>query len=308
LEHREAEKNACYHPATMSDAPLRPAPIENAVAQPGATDDIFAPYLRHWRLEPDGEPISTRAARLLPVRQGDTALMLKVATHPEEVFGAILLEWRDGEGAARLHFTDGPALVMERAEGTQSLAVFARGGRDDEATEILCDVIGRLHAPRPNQPPDLVPLSVWFRELEPAARTHGGLLVRAHEAMLELLSDPRDVVPLHGDIHHDNVLDFGPRGWLAIDPKHIVGERGFDYANIFCNPDVEDPACRIAVDPVRFARRLDIVAQKSGISRQRLLIWILAWAGLSAAWFISDGVEPAVDFEIASLAAAALDA
>jgi streptomycin 6-kinase len=53
----------------------------------------------------------------------------------------------------------------------------------------------------------------------------------------KLLDDPRDIVALHGDIHHGNILDFGERGWLAIDPKGLIGERGFDYANNFCNPD-----------------------------------------------------------------------
>ena len=64
---------------------------------------------------------------------------------------------------------------------------------------------------------------------------------------------------LHGDIHHDNILDFGKRGWLAIDPKRLQGERGFDYANLFCNPDLADPSRPIAASPGRFARRLEIV-------------------------------------------------
>jgi streptomycin 6-kinase len=38
------------------------------------------------------------------------------------------------------------------------------------------------------------------------------------------------------------VLDFGACGWLAIDPKRLAGERGFDFANIFTNPDLADPA------------------------------------------------------------------
>jgi streptomycin 6-kinase len=41
----------------------------------------------------------------------------------------------------------------------------------------------------------------------------------------ELLAKPSEVVILHGDIHRGNVLDFGPRGWLASDPKGLVGER-----------------------------------------------------------------------------------
>ena len=55
----------------------------------------------------------------------------------------------------------------------------------------------------------------------------------------DLLSPPQDIVVLHGDLRHGNILNFGQRGWLAIDPKHIAGGRGFDFANMFCNPDRE---------------------------------------------------------------------
>jgi streptomycin 6-kinase len=49
------------------------------------------------------------------------------------------------------------------------------------------------------------------------------------------------------------------------------------------------------------------VCQQAGLDRRRLLQWIVAWAGLSAAWYIEDGETPAVDFEIARLALAELD-
>ena len=98
-----------------------------------------------------------------------------------------------------------------------------------------------------------------------------------------MLATTRDVV-LHGDLHHDNVLDFGERGWLAIDPTYL-GERGFDFANIFTNPDLADPARPVATGPDRFARRLEVVAEAAELDRPRLLRWILAWTGLSAAWF-----------------------
>jgi streptomycin 6-kinase len=48
------------------------------------------------------------------------------------------------------------------------------------------------------------------------------------------------------------------------------------------------------------------VTEASGIKRERLLQWILAWAGLSAAWWLSDGVHPEIDFRIAELAVAEL--
>lgn len=50
------------------------------------------------------------------------------------------------------------------------------------------------------------------------------------------MADPHDVVVLHGDIHHGNVLDGGERGWRAIDPKGLLGERTFDFVNILLAP------------------------------------------------------------------------
>jgi streptomycin 6-kinase len=112
---------------------------------------------------------------------------------------------------------------------------------------------------------------------------------------------------LHGDIHHGNILDFGARGWLAIDPKRLLGERAFEYANLFCNPDTDNPTRPVATLPDRFTRRVAIVTSAAGLERRRLLQWILAWAGLSAAWFLGDGVAPKTDFKIAGLAAAELN-
>ncbi len=217
------------------------------------------------------------------------------------------MEWWDGVGAARIFGRDDDAVLLERAEGTRSLAAFAREGLDDEATRILCDAAAILHAPRMKPLPDLVPLGVWLRELAPMAKSRGGVLARADALAAMLLAEPRDVAVLHGDIHHDNVLDFGERGWLAIDPKRLHGERGFDYANIFTNPDMDDPSRPVATIRENFLCRLEIVTEKSGIERRRLLQWIVAWTGLSAAWIMGDGDDPAVDLRVAELALAELD-
>ncbi|GAA0697966.1 aminoglycoside phosphotransferase family protein [Dyella marensis] len=269
---------------------------------------LFSPYLDRWRLSPDGTAIVTPRARLLPVRRDGQPLMLKIATDPEERFGGILLEWWGGEGAARAVEVEGDAVLMERAMGKRSLTAYAQNGRDDEATEVLCAVIAGLHAPRTKPWPDgLVIMPVWFEALEPMARSHGGWLRRAAEEARALLAEGVDERPLHGDIHHDNVLDFGERGWLAIDPKHLRGDRAFDYANLFCNPDMDFPDKPVAVRRERFERRLDIVVEHSGLERRRLLRWILAWTGLSAAWLIQDGDPAEVDTRVGAMAMAELD-
>jgi len=268
---------------------------------------MFDVYLIRWNLLPDGSPIVTHSGCLLPVRHRGEPAMLKLATEQEERFGGLLMEWWDGDGAARVLARDDDALLLERAEGVASLADMARNGRDDEACRILCAVAARLHAPRPEPPPELIPLPYWFRELETASATHGGILVRCAEAARALLAEPREVGVLHGDLHHGNVLDFEVRGWLAIDPKRLVGERGFDFANIFTNPDLADPTRPVATEPGRFARRLEVVVEAARLERERLLRWILAWGGLSAAWFLSDGDSAAIDLQVAKLAAAELD-
>ncbi|NQD75360.1 aminoglycoside phosphotransferase family protein [Pseudomonas sp. CM27] len=265
-------------------------------------ESVFDRYLKAWALTIDGDPIASLNGQLFPVRHGDIPAMLKVSHSREEQAGGQLMAWWEGNGAAPVLCLEGEALLMKRAQGTASLARMARTGLDDQATRILCAVIARLHEPRTTPLPELVPLEKWFDALWPAAATYGGILQHCAKAARELLAAPRDVGVLHGDIHHGNVLDFGPCGWLAIDPKGLYGERGFDYANMLCNPDdasVLAPGC--------FSRRIGIICEAAHIDRQRLMQWALAWAGLSATWMMEDGVDPVGRFELAKLAALLLD-
>ena len=227
--------------------------------------------------------------------------MLKVATVPEEERGAGILAWWGGEGAARVLALEREAMLMERATGTRSLGEMAASGDDEEATRILCATAARLHERRPEPPASAVPLATWFADLEPAAQSEGGILKQSLAAANVLLATPRDPAVLHGDLHHGNVLDFGARGWLAIDPKGLYGERGYDFANIFCNPDAA-----VATAPGRLARQADVVAAAAGLERARLLQWVLAYAGLSAAWSLEDGDDPALAFAVAEIAAGEL--
>lgn len=263
---------------------------------------LFTPYLQRWQLEQDGKAFETHSSLLMPVRYRGEAAMLKIAREQEERFGGQLMCWWRGEGAAQVLAWHDDGILLERAQGEGSLAQLVRDGDDEQATQILCLAIAALHAPRAEPLPELIPLQEWFSSLWPAAQAHGGMLRLSATTAAELLSSPREESVLHGDIHHDNVLDFGERGWLAIDPKRLYGERGFDYANIFCNPNYG-----IATDPAIFQRRVEQVCRLAGLDRRRLLQWILAWSGLSAAWFMEDGQAADIDFRVAELAARALD-
>lgn len=274
---------------------------------------VFSPWLTRWTLEPAGEPIRTHASQLLPVLQNGQPAMLKLPEVEDERQGYLPLEYWNGDGAARLlaRSDNGEAMLIERATGSRSLAAMARSGPvgDDEATAILCDAIAALQKPRGPAPSGLIPLEVWFKDLFPMAQERGGILARSATAANELLPAQREVVPLHADLHHDNVLDFEAKGWLAIDPKSVIGDRAFEYTILFCDPDLADPESPVAILPGRFERRLEIALAKSGLERERLLTWILAWCGLSAAWFLGDEDPLAeVNFAVAERVLVALEA
>lgn len=258
---------------------------------------IFNDYLKKWQLSQDGDPIITKTSRLLPVFYKGSSAMLKIAISEEERIGAKLMVWWSGNGAARILKHENDALLMERAIGSCSLLRMAKTGQDDEASKIICEVVARLHARNKKLlPATLVSLSTWFRSLHIAAIKYGGIFTQAALVAEGLLKNPQEIVVLHGDIHHQNVLDSGVHGWIAIDPKGLLGERGFDYANIFCNPDWD-----VATSTGRLARQATIVAEAAGLERSRLMRWILAYAGLSAAWSLNDGDSPDLALSIANL-------
>jgi streptomycin 6-kinase len=248
-----------------------------------------AAWLRRWELRPDGDPTTTASATLMPVRtsEGEPA-MLKLAHSAEEERGADLLVALDGHGAARVLRRHGAAILLERASGRRNLVRMVSMGRDDEATRTICDAADRIHGASADvldaeDPPELFDLRTWFGHLFVYADRLGDFHRRGAEVAAELFDDSRDPVVLHGDLHHGNVLDFGARGWLAIDPKGLLGEATFDYCNVLCNPSHER-----ALVPGRLDRQFEVVVDSTGLEPSRLARWLVAWCALASTWFTLD--------------------
>ena len=249
----------------------------------------WQPWLARWQLVPDGHGIERPGSSLLPVTLPDgRPAMLKQLRDPDELRGAQLLAWWQGQGAVAAYDQSPGVLLMERATGPSALALLQQGD-DAQATRAVCDTAALLHAQRqPVLAAQLPNVQTWFVALNcplalPLSAAQAGVLQQCAAVAQALLNAPEHALVLHGDLHHGNVLQ-SARGWLAIDPKGVVGERGFELAVLLCNPDVEADGHDSAL-----LARAQQMAAVAGVDRRRLVQWAAARSALSAAWFAEDG-------------------
>jgi streptomycin 6-kinase len=266
---------------------------------------VFARHVAKWGVTPDGVEIETHSSWLLPVRQSATPAMLKVyKPDSDERPGTDYLRYLDGDGAVRVLEADDDALLMERATGVRSLFDMAVNGDDLGAAEILARIVTKLHAPRTRPVPlTLVSLDRQFASL--FKREDEDPLLRLSAAVARaLLRTPRHVIPLHGDLHHSNVLNGNARGWLAVDPKGLLGERTYEVANLLGNPW---PHGEIVHSSERMRRMAALYAARLDMDAPRILAFALAHAGLAASWDRDEDSDPGYRLKCAEVLAPLVD-
>jgi len=259
---------------------------------PSSNDLSLAEAMERWALSNPAFVTETDSSVIYKaddVEHRPVALkLLKPGTGGDEARGGALLAWYGGHGAAKVFGVATDAVLMEWLGG-ETLGDVVRSGRDDIATGILCGVIERLHARRDAPPAELTPLRQRFASLfriGPDSWPFGSraLVATAIGIARDLLDGELPVQPLHGDIHHDNILRAGD-DWVAIDPKGLIGDPAYDYANSFQNPERAET---LVLDAARIGRHVAAISERTGISRKRLLAWAVAHTALSGAWNIED--------------------
>lgn len=199
-----------------------------------------------------------------------------------------------GDGICRLLEADETrhAMLLERLRPGEMLAELARTD-DAAATRIGAEVMRTLWRPVPDSAEGgaLQPIAEWFRAFDRHRAAYGGagplpasLLDRAESLAAELLASAPSVVLLHGDFHHYNVLSARRAPWLAIDPKGMTGDPGYEVGPFLLNPNQESWYGK----PDVLRRRLDILADELAYDRARLRDWGFAHALLSACWSAED--------------------
>jgi streptomycin 6-kinase len=159
---------------------------------------------------------------------------------------------------------------------------------DDEAINITANVIKRLHkAPMPS--PHAFPhIKDWFEALDGDIEIPLQTLQKSREIRDKLLRTAIPDVFLHGDLHHDNILQNG-NDWVVIDPKGVIGEPAYEVAAFIRNPIPE--LLNHADAPNIIHNRVIRFAELFELPPQRILDWCFVQAVLSWVWAIEDGCD-----------------
>ncbi|WP_017586619.1 aminoglycoside phosphotransferase family protein [Nocardiopsis ganjiahuensis] len=300
---------------TTPPIPVPPALTESVTGFFGpawaeALPALAARQCDRWGLRPAGEPMHGAVALVLPVERADgAAAVLKLQPVDSETEGepAALRSW-DGDGAVRLleHDPGTGAMLLEALDGTRRL----ESAPLDEALEVIGGLLARLGAhPAPDGMRDLGSTALGLAERARRTAASGRVgptarvcLGRWSALARELAAEPGDRL-LHWDLHYENVLAPLPgsgRGpWLAIDPKPLAGDPGFELLPALRNRWAEAEATG---DPLReVRRRFDLLTEAAGLDRERARAWTLVRVLEDSLWQLEGGRAriPAVQAAVA---------
>ncbi|MFE3852561.1 aminoglycoside phosphotransferase family protein [Streptomyces griseorubiginosus] len=255
-----------------------------------ALPTLVEDFLERWDLRPDGPPMHGVAALVLPVLKDDTPAALKLQLLDDESAGEPLaLRTWDGDGAVRLldHDPVTHTMLLERLDSTRMLSTLP-GTRD--AVLVIAELLAHLTAgPAPAGLRHLGDIAQTMLDRTPAALQRipdpdtRRTVADCAAALREVADEPGDRL-LHWDLHDENVLASDRAPWLAIDPKPLAGDPGFELW----------PALDNRYDPDDTLWRFDAMTDVLGLDRARARAWTLGRLLQNALWDIEDGrpLEP----------------
>lgn len=173
-------------------------------------------YCQRWKLDRPALLVRTFTSEIYKVEIGNKNAVLKVFNDKGKKFenkGAAVLRCLNGVGAALLLNADDGAHLLEFIDGSP-LKTLVEQGSDDQATEVICDTLKKIHSYSGPIPGELISMERNFRSLFEKAREDSAdaICKKGAEAARSLIASAREVRVLHGDVHHENIMKHPIRG------------------------------------------------------------------------------------------------
>lgn len=193
----------------------------------------------------------------------------------------------EGFGVVQIFSENTGLLILECVVPGMSLKSYFPE-KDDEAINITENVIKRLHkAPIPSTH-EFPHIKDWLEALDGDLEIPVQTLQKARKIRDKLLKTAEPDVLLHGDLHHDNILQNGDE-WLVIDPKGVIGEPAYEVAAFIRNPIPE--LLNHSDAPNIIHNRVTRFAELFELPSQRILDWCFVESVLSWIWNIQDKLD-----------------
>ncbi|MEU6848169.1 aminoglycoside phosphotransferase family protein [Streptomyces sp. NPDC046716] len=258
-------------------------------------------FVERWGLRVDGPAMHGMAALVLPVvrRADGLPAVVKFQVLDEETEGEpVALRVWGGDGAVRLldHDPGTGTMLLERLDAGRMLSVVTD---TRAAVTVIAELLARLTAgPAPDRVRRLADIAALMlaempgalgRIADPGER---GLVADCAAALREVAGDGCGDRLLHWDLHFENVLATvdGREPWVAIDPKPLAGDPGFDLWPALDN--------RFEGDEVVW--RFEAMTGVLGLDRERARGWTLGRVVQNVLWDVADARPLAAgDLEIA---------
>ncbi len=255
---------------------------------------LSADLISRWHLQDATLIADTRTSHVFRAKRNGESVVVKCIKQAgeDELNGVEYLRWRDGLGAVRVYDLIGTNCLMEDA-GDQTLLQLHRDKGDAAANAVLASYLPILYSVPQPPLPSLPTLNEAMSDLfVHAANTNREELREplkmAADLAERLLASQKDMRPLHGDIHHANIVSRNGKTWRAIDPKGLFGDPHYDVANLFANPI---GATDLLYDPARVSALALMLAETLNLNRNRILQFVIAYAGSSIAWSLNTATD-----------------
>ena len=102
------------------------------------------------------------------------------------------------------------------------------------------------------------------------------------------MATTKESVLLHGDLHHENILQDGA-GWVLIDPKGIVGDPVYEAGSFIRNPIL--PLLNLPEAEKIIDLRIQAFSEAFDWEKKRIEEWCFVQAVVAWTWALEDKGE-----------------